>query len=243
MPTAGIVMSVCTRDKVAGPGIFTRLAPRVPTDPLDGYSNLLAHATARGRARVPPILLPWFALDDAGLPIGDYLGGSMELADVSRVYRALLRDAGVQEKFLRAPPVTAGTPPKHREATVHGIRAGVPSELGPETTATESQVIGGWLSEGAATKYRRGAAVTRTLGRMAGILAAEAAKFRRGARAPPAAAPRGHLVGASMRKQFDGIWYDGKVVSWTAPFYFVHYDDGDKEEFTEQDLLALGTRA
>ena len=50
-------------------------------------------------------------------------------------------------------------------------------------------------------------------------------------------------TGTKVRKEFKGVWYDGKVISFDtnpeSPYYLVEYEDGDKEEYTEDELRHL----
>ena len=49
----------------------------------------------------------------------------------------------------------------------------------------------------------------------------------------------GALVGAEISKNFDGLWYKGRVRSYDkkAAYYYIKYDDGDNEEMTTGTVL------
>ena len=47
-------------------------------------------------------------------------------------------------------------------------------------------------------------------------------------------------TGTKIRKEFDGVWYDGVIKSFDSdprsPYYLVEYSDGDKAEYTEEEI-------
>ena len=55
---------------------------------------------------------------------------------------------------------------------------------------------------------------------------------------PPSKSPSTHSIGTQISKEFEGIFYSGKVTAYNAKskYFKVKYEDGDEEEMLESDI-------